>query len=108
MVKMRHVAEIPEIGFAVPVGLPPGLEVMPLPDLRGRAADRMGADSMRPGHPPASRQRRAAAIRVQITSGMLRSGQQVCTLERDRRVTPGAWSKTPISSSTSAPSSTTP
>jgi len=28
MVKMRHVAEIPDIGFAAPVGLPPGLEVM--------------------------------------------------------------------------------
>jgi hypothetical protein len=31
---------------------------------------------------PRAYQQRAAAIRVQITSGMLRSGQQVCTLER--------------------------
>ena len=36
---MRHVAEIPDIGFAAPVGLPPGLEVMTLADLRGRAAE---------------------------------------------------------------------
>jgi len=36
---MRHVAGIPEIGFAAPVGMPPGLEVMTLADLRGRAAD---------------------------------------------------------------------
>lgn len=48
---MRHVAEIPEIGFAAPVGLPPGLEVMTLADLRGRAADRMGAGFMRPLRP---------------------------------------------------------
>jgi hypothetical protein len=40
---MRHVAEIPDLGFAAPIGLPPGLEVMTLADLRGRAADRMGA-----------------------------------------------------------------
>jgi putative ABC transport system permease protein len=33
MVKMRHVAEIPDIGFAAPVRLPPGLEVMTLADL---------------------------------------------------------------------------
>jgi AraC-like DNA-binding protein len=51
MVKMRHVAEIRDIGFAAPVGLPPGLEVMTLADLRGRAADRMGADFMRPQRP---------------------------------------------------------
>ena len=48
---MRHVAEIPDIGFAAPVGLPPGLEVMTLADLRGRAADRMGAGFMRPLRP---------------------------------------------------------
>jgi AraC-like DNA-binding protein len=51
MVKMRHVADIPDIGFAPPAGLPPGLEVMTLADLRGRAADRMGADFMRPLRP---------------------------------------------------------
>jgi hypothetical protein len=51
MVKMRHVAEVPDIGFAAPVGLPPGLEVMTLADLRGRAADRMGAGFMRPLRP---------------------------------------------------------
>src|ERR1700722_17701766 len=51
MVKMRHVAEVPDIGFAPPVGLPPGLEVMTLADLRGRAADRMGAGFMRPLRP---------------------------------------------------------
>jgi AraC-like DNA-binding protein len=51
MVKMRHVAEIPEIGFAAPVGMPPGLEVMTLADLRRRAAVRMGADFMRPLRP---------------------------------------------------------
>ena len=45
MVKMRHIAEIPDLGFA---GLPPGLEVMTLADLRGRAADCMSADFMRP------------------------------------------------------------
>ena len=48
---MRHVAEIPDIGFAAPVGLPPGLEVMTLADLRGRSAVRMGADFMRPLRP---------------------------------------------------------
>ena len=48
---MRHVAEIPDIRFAAPVGLPPGLEVMTLADLRVRAADRMGADFMRPLRP---------------------------------------------------------
>jgi hypothetical protein len=37
MVKMRHVAEIPDVGFAAPVGLPPGLEVMTLADLRAAA-----------------------------------------------------------------------
>jgi AraC-like DNA-binding protein len=51
MVKMRHAAEIPDIGFAAPVGLPPGLEVMTLADLRERAANRMGADFMRPLRP---------------------------------------------------------
>jgi hypothetical protein len=45
MVKMRHIAEIPDLGFAV---LPPGLEVMTLAGLRGRAADCMSADFMRP------------------------------------------------------------
>jgi hypothetical protein len=45
MVKMRHIAETPDLGFA---GLPPGLEVMTLADLRGRAADCMSADFMRP------------------------------------------------------------
>ena len=48
---MRQVAEIPDIDFAAPVGLPPGLEVMTLADLRGRAADRMGAEFMRPLRP---------------------------------------------------------
>ena len=48
---MRHVAEIPDLDFAAPVGLPPGLEVMTLADLRGRAADRMGAEFMRPQRP---------------------------------------------------------
>ena len=48
---MRHVAGIPDLGFAAPVGLPPGLEVMTLADLSGRAADRMGADFMRPQRP---------------------------------------------------------
>ena len=48
---MRHVAEIADIGFAAPVGLPPGLEVMTLADLRGRAADRMGAAFTRPQRP---------------------------------------------------------
>jgi hypothetical protein len=48
---MRHAADIPDIGFAAPAGLPPGLEVMTLADLRGRAADRMGADFMRPLRP---------------------------------------------------------
>jgi AraC-like DNA-binding protein len=48
---MRHAAEIADIGFAAPVGLPPGLEVMTLADLRGRAADRMGAVFMRPQRP---------------------------------------------------------
>jgi AraC-like DNA-binding protein len=48
---MRHAAEIPDIGFAAPVGVPPGLEVMTLADLRGRAADRMGAEFMRPLRP---------------------------------------------------------
>jgi AraC-like DNA-binding protein len=51
MVKMRHVAEIADVGFAAPVGLPPGLEVMTLADLRGRAADRMGAAFTRPQRP---------------------------------------------------------
>jgi AraC-like DNA-binding protein len=51
MVKMRHAAEIRDINFAPPVGLPPGLEVMTLADLRGRAAERMGADFMRPLRP---------------------------------------------------------
>ncbi len=48
---MRHAGEIPEIGFAAPVGMPPGLEVMSLADLRSRAAGRMGADFMRPLRP---------------------------------------------------------
>jgi AraC-like DNA-binding protein len=48
---MRHAVELPDIGFAAPVGVPPGLEVMTLADLRGRAADRMGADFMRPLRP---------------------------------------------------------
>ena len=48
---MRHAAEIADIGFAPRVGLPPGLEVMTLADLSGRAADRMGADFMRPQRP---------------------------------------------------------
>ena len=39
---MRHVAEVPDIGFAAPVGLPPGLEVMTFAELRrtGKAARR--------------------------------------------------------------------
>ena len=45
MVKMRHIAEIPDLGFA---GLPPGLEVITPADLRGRPADCMSADLMRP------------------------------------------------------------
>ena len=45
MVKMRHIAETPDLGFA---GLPPGLEVMTLADLRERAADCMSADFMQP------------------------------------------------------------
>jgi hypothetical protein len=50
MVKMRHIAEIPDLGF---VGLPSeGVEVMTLADLCGRAADGMSADFMRP-HPVA-------------------------------------------------------
>jgi AraC-like DNA-binding protein len=51
MVRIRHAAEIPDVKFAAPVGLPPGLEVMTLADLSGRAAQRMGADFMRPQRP---------------------------------------------------------
>jgi AraC-like DNA-binding protein len=51
MVKMRHATEIRDVNFSAPVGLPPGLEVMTLADLRERAARRMGADFLRPQRP---------------------------------------------------------
>ena len=48
---MRHVAGITDIAFAARAGLPPGVEVMTLADLRVRAARRMGADFTRPQRP---------------------------------------------------------
>jgi hypothetical protein len=39
---MRHVAEVPDIGFAALVGLPPGLEVITLADLLSARGRRRG------------------------------------------------------------------
>ena len=56
-----------------------------------------GGAGGRDGH-PVRRHRHGQGHPAGVTPG---------TAERDRRTTPGAWSKTPISSSTSAESSST-